>query len=229
MRVLTLDVGNTTVDACVFEEKELKHIGRLPHSEINKLSGDYELVFVSSVKRSLDEKLKRLFKDRVRFLKIEDIPIEVDYETPGTLGVDRVLFAYGVKEFYSQDAVLVMAGTALVVDLLLEGVFRGGFITIGLGLKLRTLSERAEGLPSLNPKPLNRIIGKSTEECLLGGTYLESRIFIEQTAERWSERFKRELPIYITGGEGRFFNDLGVYDPLILHRAMLRVVDFISS
>lgn len=224
MRVLTLDVGNTTVDACLFEGKEIRHLGRFPHSEIEKLPGDYDLVLVSSVRKSLNDKLRSLFRNKIRFLEIKDIPIEVDYDTPESLGVDRVLFAYGVKEFHSRNAVLVMAGTALVVDLLISGVFKGGFITAGLGLKLRVLSERAEGLPSLEPEPIDRLIGRSTKECLLAGPYLESRTFIEQTTKRWSEEFKKELPVYITGGEGKFFNDFGVYDPLILHRAMLKVV-----
>ena len=224
MKILTLDVGNTTVDACTFERGKLEHLGRFPHTEIGGLSGRYDLVVVSSVRSSLNEKLKATFRDRLRILKLEDIPIEINYETPKTLGIDRILLAYGVKELYAESAVLVSAGTALVVDLLLRGVFMGGFITAGLGLKLRTLSEKAEGLPNLEPEPLETPVGKSTRECLLGGTYLESLIFIKETVRRWREEFGEELPIFITGGEGRLFESFGVYDPLLLHRAMLRII-----
>ncbi|WP_457600413.1 type III pantothenate kinase [Hydrogenivirga sp.] len=224
MKLLTLDIGNTTVDACVFVGEEPKHLGRLPHTEVEKLSGEYDLVLVSSVRSVLNEKLSELFGKRVRFLKLKDVSIELDYETPETLGIDRVLFAYGVRELYSDNAVLVMAGTALVVDLLLGGVFRGGFITAGLGLKLRALSDRAEGLPALEPEPVDSILGRSTRECLLAGTYRESKVFIEETAKRWSEEYRTQLPIYITGGDGKFFKELGVYDPLILHRAMCRII-----
>ncbi|EDP76631.1 type III pantothenate kinase [Hydrogenivirga sp. 128-5-R1-1] len=224
MRVLTLDVGNTTVDACVFEGDKPKPMGRLPHGKLGELAGDYDLVVVSSVKESLNEEIMKVFGDRVRFVKVSDVPIEIDYETPETLGVDRVLFAYGVNDQISEDAVLVMAGTALVVDLLLDGVFRGGFITAGLGLKLKALSEKAEGLPDVKPERLETLLGKGTRECILGGTYLESLSFIKVTAERWVHEFKRELPIVITGGEGRLFEDMGIYDPLILHRAMLGII-----
>ena len=224
MRVLTLDVGNTTVDACVFEGDKPKPMGRLPHGRLGELAGDYDLVAISSVKESLNMEIRKVFGERVRFIKVPDVPMEIDYETPETLGVDRVLFAYGVKEHISEDAILVMAGTALVVDLLLGGVFRGGFITAGLGLKLKALSERAEGLPDLSPERMDTILGRSTRECILGGTYMESFSFVRSTAERWVQEFKRELPLVITGGEGRFFESLGVYDPLILHRAMLRII-----
>jgi len=224
MKVLTLDVGNTTVDACFFENGKPKHLGRLPHDRLRELKGNYDLVVVSSVRESLNRELKGMFGMKAKFLKVPDVPIEMDYETPKTLGVDRVLFAYGVKEYISESAVLVMAGTALVVDLLLGGVFRGGFITAGLGLKLKSLSEKAEGLPRLEPDRLEILLGKSTEECIRGGTYLESLSFIKNTAERWVKEFKRELPVVITGGEGKLFEGLGIYDPLILHRAMLRII-----
>ncbi len=224
MRILTLDIGNTTVDACIYEEGELRHIGRFPHAQIGKLSGEYDLVVASSVRKSLNEVLKRIFRSRVKILELEDIPLEADYGTPETLGVDRVLFAYGVKELYTESAILVSAGTALVVDLLLEGVFRGGFITAGLGLKLRTLSEKTEGLPNLEPEPLETFLGKSTRECLLGGVYTESLTFVEETVRRWNKELGRDLPVFITGGEGKFFEKLGTYDPLLLHRAMLRII-----
>jgi len=104
-----------------------------------------------------------LFGSRIRILRGEDIPLPVDYETPDTLGVDRKLFAFGAREFYTQDAVLVMAGTALVVDLLLEGVLRGGFITAGVSLKLKALSEYTEGIPLYSPAPSEEWIGRNTE------------------------------------------------------------------
>ncbi len=224
MRLLTLDVGNTTVDACLHEGGKIQPLGRFAHSDIERLLGNYDLVVVSSVKPSLNQELRFLFGERLKILKIEDIPLKIDYRTKETLGIDRVLLAYGVRELYSDSAVLVSAGTALVVDLLLDGVFMGGFITAGLGLKLRSLSERTEGLPDLEPSVLKVSVGKSTRECLLGGVFLESFCFIKETAERWRSETCKELPIFITGGEGFLFKELGVYDPLLLHRAMRRII-----
>lgn len=224
MRILTLDVGNTTVDACLFEGGDIRHLGRFLHSELRKLSGDYDLVAVSSVRRSLNEELRDIFPKKLKILSIQDIPMEIDYRTPETLGIDRLLLAYGVRELYSHSGVLVSAGTALVVDLLLDGVFKGGFITAGLGLKLRTLSEKTEGLPNLEPEPLDIPIGRSTKECLLAGTYLESLNFVKERLRSWREEFGRNLPLFITGGEGKLFESLGTYDPILLHRAILRLI-----
>ncbi|RLJ70166.1 type III pantothenate kinase [Hydrogenivirga caldilitoris] len=226
MKVLTLDVGNTTVDVCEFSEGSLNHLGRFGHDDIQKLRGYHDKVVALSVRPSVNRRLEETFGHKLKLLSLKDIPIEVDYETPETLGVDRVLFAYGVREFYSPDAVLVMAGTALVLDLLLEGTFKGGFITAGVRLKLSSLSERTEGIPPFEPEAIKLDIGRSTRDCVVGGVYRESRSFIEKTVEDWSIRFGKTFKVLITGGDGWLFEDLGVYDPLILHRAMVKIAGF---
>ncbi len=224
MRVLTVDVGNTTVDLCLFEEDTPRYIGRFDHSSGFSSLPEFDLAVVLSVKSSLNRELEARMHRKVVFISREDIPLESDYKTPQTLGTDRLLFAYGVREFYSKDAVLVSAGTALVVDLLLDGVFRGGFITAGLSSKLSCLSSKAEGIPSLTPEALSIAVGRATSECVLGGVYLESLTFVKETAKRWTEIYRRKLPIFLTGGDGYLFRELGVYDPLILHRAMHRII-----
>lgn len=224
LKLLTLDVGNTTIDACLFRGSECKHIGRIPHGEVDKLKGNYDTVAVVSVKPSLSPELERVFGKRLRILSLSDIPLDIDYETPETLGLDRVLFAYGVREFYSEDAVLLMVGTALVVDLMLKGRFLGGFITIGPKLKMGCLAEKAEGLREVELRRMDLLLGKNTEECVREGVLQESISFVERTASRWEEKFKRKLPVYVTGGDGKLFEDLGLYDPLILHRALHRII-----
>jgi len=224
MKLLTLDVGNTTVDACGFEGDRAVHLGRYPHGEIKRLRGEWERVVAVSVKPSLEGRLRELFGDRLTLLTLRDIPLRFVYDTPDTLGTDRLLFAFGVKELYTANAVLVMAGTALVVDLLLDGVFMGGFITAGVSLKLRALSEHTEGIPLYSPSPFEGVLGRSTPDCVVGGVYRESRAFIRESRDRWSEIYGRDLPVFITGGDCELFADLGTHDPLILHRAMRRII-----
>jgi len=224
MKLLTIDIGNTTVDVCLFRDEEPVYMGRFPPSRLPEFAESCDLAVASSVKTSLNRKLAELFGEKLRFLTLSDIPLEVRYRTPETLGVDRVLFAFGVRELYAQDAVLVMAGTALVVDLLLEGIFRGGFITAGVSLKLRALAEWTEGIPSYRPAPFRGARGKTTEECVVGGTYRESAAFVRETARLWSAQAGKKLPIFITGGDGALFKELGTYDPLILHRAMHKII-----
>ncbi len=222
--LLSLDIGNSTIDACLVRGEDLRYVGRFSHSEYEKLKELGDRAVAVSVRHSVLEKIRDIFGDRLRLIKTGDVPIESEYRTPETLGTDRLLIAYGVKELYSEDAVLLSVGTALVIDLMVEGVFKGGFITLGPLHKLRALSERAEGVPDMELKPCSYEVGKATQECVLGGVYLESRRFIETTARRWSEKAGKKLPIYITGGDGWLFEDLGTYDPLLIHRAIQRLI-----
>jgi type III pantothenate kinase len=224
MRVLTLDVGNTTVDACLWEEGRLVHLGRFRHLDPSLKEGKWDKVVVLSVRPSVNEDLFRAFGGTLKLITPEDIPVPVDYKTRETLGTDRVLFAYASKEFYSENALLVSAGTALVVDLLLDGVFRGGFITAGIGLKLRALHRSAEGIPDLRLRKLEVSLGRTTEECVVGGVLEEARAFVRETLGRWSRAYRRDLEVIVTGGDGWLLEDLGTYDPLILHRGMLRIL-----
>ncbi len=224
MRILTLDVGNTSVDACYFDGDKVFFMGKFAHNNIDTLEGNWDRVVAVSVKASLENTLRKVFGKKLKILKLEDIPLKVDYQSPETLGIDRVLFAYGVKEFFSESAILVMAGTALVVDLLFKGVFKGGFITAGLSLKLKALNQSTEGIPSYKPEILDTFLGRNTFECVMAGVYVESLSFIKEAVRRFSHITGLELPLFITGGDGKHFSSLGEYDPIILHKAMHRLV-----
>ncbi len=218
-KVLTLDVGNTTVDACLWEEGKLSWHRKLRHADIDILQGEEaERVLCSSVRPSVNENLAESLGERIRFIGLADVPIAVDYETKDTLGIDRVINAFGVRELYARDALIVSCGTATVIDLLKGGVFRGGFITAGIGMKLRALYESAEGLPMLEPESLNVSIGRSTREALLGGVLRETKALLRECKSLWGVK-----EVVITGGEGYLLEDMGVYDPLLSHRAMLKL------
>ncbi len=217
-KILTLDVGNTTVDVCLWEGNELIKRDKIPHGKVSSLTGSYEKVLCVSVKPSLRGLLTQTFGE-IRFLTLEDIPIGIDYRTKESLGIDRVINAFGVREIYSDSAVVVSCGTAVVVDLLEKGVFKGGFITAGVSLKLKALSQSTEGIPLLKPKSLEVNYGRTTEEAVLGGVIGEVKALIERCKKVWNLE-----ETIITGGEGKLFEDLGIYDELLTHRAMLKLI-----
>jgi len=37
------------------------------------------------------------------------------------------------------------------------------------------------------------------------------------------ESYQRDFKVILTGGDGWFLKDFGTYDPLLIHRAMLRL------
>ncbi|MEN3028908.1 MAG: type III pantothenate kinase [Aquificaceae bacterium] len=216
MKILTLDVGNTSIDACLFDGKLVylgKFLGELPYLEADR-------VLVSSVKPSLDELIRKRYPE-AKFVKPEEVPIETAFEGKEGVGVDRLLNLYGAVRLYGEDLVVVSAGTALVVDLCVDGVFQGGFITLGIGSGLQCLHQRAELIPEIRPRKLSLDIGTNTEGALLGGFINQALFFIRGCLKSWERKYGKKLKVLLTGGDGWLLEELGFYDPLLLHRAML--------
>ncbi len=224
-KLITIDIGNTSIDICEHEGENIRFIGKFEKVDdaLNILEGK-ERIIASSVRPSLREEFIKRLGNGIKFINPDNINIRVEYKSKESIGIDRVLFAYGVKKFYSDTALLVSVGTALVVDLLIEGVFKGGFITCGLRTKAKALHERAEQLPPVEPEIFTETIGTDTLSAIKGGIFLESLYFIKGVKERFENLYGKHLCVFITGGDGYLFKDMGLYDPFIIHRAMAEAV-----
>lgn len=225
MKVITLDVGNTSVDVCLFDGS-LEYIGKFKHYEIPLLKAD--LVLVSSVKPSANHLIKEKYP-HARFIRAEDVPIETAFEGKEKVGIDRLLNLYGAVKLYYKDVVVASFGTATVIDLVVNGVFQGGFITLGVGAGLECLSQKAELIPKLKLQKLSVQIGKDTKGAILGGFINQALHFLMGCLKTWSDIYKKDLKLLITGGDGWLFEELGLYDPLLIHRAMLVLSGFRSK
>ena len=222
MRLITLDAGNTSLDVVIWKHRTPEKHLKLRYEDLKSFKRIPLRGVGISVKPSVEGLISSKFP-RVKLLKKENIPVRVSYGTPQTLGIDRIALAYAVKEFYSENAVIVSCGTALFVDLLLEGEFQGGFITLGIGKKLSCILSLTEGIKNLHLEKISVDIGKSTKECVVGGVLKESEEFVKGAIRLWEEKFGKSFKVVITGGEGHLLEHLGIYDPLILHRGLRKL------
>ncbi|MGC8852757.1 MAG: type III pantothenate kinase, partial [Hydrogenobacter sp.] len=103
------------------------------------------------------------------------------------------------------------------------GVFEGGFISLGLSTKLQCLSQRAELIPSFDLKKVEVFLGKDTQSAVVGGVLKEAKSFIKTLLEELKNTYMKDLSLIITGGDGWIFEDMGIYDPLLIHKAILRI------
>ena len=113
--MILCDIGNTTYHFLV----DGKHKKYFLDEKVPKF--DEELYFVS-----VNEKgTKRLLKKNPQAKNIKDIlKFETIYQG---LGIDRA-----VACSFQQNAVIVDAGSAITVDIIENGVHKGGFILLGL-------------------------------------------------------------------------------------------------
>jgi type III pantothenate kinase len=185
---------------------QIDHVFSILESELL----ESQSIIACSVVGALTSLFKKKLKSRIKFVTIQDFPIgRVDYDTPETLGVDRVLACLGALALCSRnDVIVVDAGTAVTIDLMdKDGVFRGGVIAPGLSLFEKGLMEFAPELPQVPRSVPSQWPPKSTVQAVqwgLTGLYL-------QTITEFVGRFQQTHPeaqIWITGGDAQVLTQI---------------------
>lgn len=136
------------------------------------------------------------------------LPFALDYTTPRTLGTDRVAGVAGVvAQFGMCDALVIDAGTAITYDFLTsDGVFRGGAISPGIGMRFRSLHAFTARLPLCAPYDApDGLVGKDTRSAIaagvMNGVRAEADYFIDQFRQKHPQGI-----VVLTGGNYENFD-----------------------
>lgn len=214
-----VDIGNTFAKVGLFEGNELIEVNT--GLEIEALDDFLSLkkvkkAIISSVTRNQEE-LEAIF-EQVSFDKLilnpsTALPINKDYETPETLGSDRLAAAVGANFLYPDTNCLIIdMGTAIKYDYVSVdngiGTFRGGIISPGMRIRfesLHTFTKRlplvaAEGIPPGGAPPL---IGKNTKACIQSGVV--NGIIAEVNGMIENYRKSGKCQVILCGGDASFF------------------------
>lgn len=101
------------------------------------------------------------------------LPFTINYDKPKSLGMDRIAdFFYAYKKYPNNDCIIIDAGTAITIDLLITGgEFKGGFILPGPLTQLKSLYNNTSQLPLI--KDIRRTDKlyppQSTNNCIWDG------------------------------------------------------------
>ena len=213
---LVLDLGNTMgkIACCrgttVLEAASYEKIGSREINYFHIRYPDITGAIVSSVvndSREMIDYLGSLYSTCIELDHATPIPLKNTYETPETLGYDRIAAALGGHTIFPGKNVMVIdAGTAITYDLVTSsGVYLGGNISPGLEIRFKSLNRYTSKLPYLErPEALPPLLGKSTSEAIqsgiVNGSLLEMEGFIQVMKEKYSE-----LQVVITGGDAKYF------------------------
>lgn len=165
---------------------------------------------LSSVKPE-DKELNRFLENNFSFfLKLDHttrLPIANLYETPETLGEDRLAAAVGANELFPDQNLLVIdAGTAVTYDFVSDkNQFWGGNISPGLEMRFKALNQFTGRLPLVGPGDTFQQIGRNTVEAIRAGVQNGLIFEMEQTIERFNRNYQN-LQIIMTGGDSYFFD-----------------------
>lgn len=140
-------------------------------------------------------------------------PFALDVDSPESVGPDRLCAAAAIACEDVRDAVIIDAGTAVTVDILIGGTFAGGAIMPGIDMMFQSLSEGTSALPHIHidaDKSGGSIAvppGRDTVAAIRAGVLGAYRGGTEKLMNLSIERFVNLPPVFLTGGDAGLLID----------------------
>ncbi len=214
---LVIDVGNTLIKLAVFNSGSIQSKKTCIKKDflpaLAEISEKYPAIteaIVSSVALLTEHQLSKLQqKFKVTLLNHEtNVPFINKYETPNTLGMDRVALISAAAAQYKGGNVLVIdAGTCITYDLInSENEYLGGAISPGIALRYKSLHTFTEKLPLLDASLPKSLIGNSTAASIHSGVVTGVLNEIDGFIEAYKKKYSN-LTIILTGGDAHFLRD----------------------
>jgi len=214
--MIFIEIGNTSVKAARVIESGYKrlftigiHQTKKLDSELSKLR-DNERVVLSSVRKDVTQIVhKHLYRLKIyQITTAETGNVVLDYKTPETLGIDRVLACLGAAvNSKENDVIVVDAGTACTIDYMTKNyVYKGGVIMPGLELFKKSMRDFLPELPQVPAEIPASFPGGSTDESIRWGIYGGFINAVQSIVDRYQE-LGTKLAIYLTGGDGEFLSE----------------------
>ena len=210
---LCIDQGNsrTKVALMTDEGKMINYFiyKQFSSAEVERLFDLYDITdsIISSVvniEAAVVNTLSRRSHHFVLFDHNTPIPIVNRYDTPQTLGQDRLAAAVGAKSLCPGENLLIIdAGSAITYDFVSEkGEYLGGNIAPGIKMRFTILSRMTKKLPLVEAEEneLIPLFGKNTRDAIAAGVI--RGVAYEVKGYMRTLREKMETP----GDEGRSFS-----------------------
>ena len=217
---LVIDIGNTRVKSAVFKQDKLIEAWVWERSATMKNCADvlssYQVtaVMVASVGGDFKE-LHHFLKSSVPHYFVLNattlLPFTSRYDTPGSLGVDRIAVVAAAQYLYpSANCLVIDAGSCITYELITsEGIYLGGGISPGIQMRYNAMNTQTASLPLLSatdhtvfPIPT---IGTSTVSCMHSGVLLGVRHEIAG----WIAAIEADLEnltVILTGGDAKYLS-----------------------
>ncbi|MBI4721036.1 MAG: type III pantothenate kinase [Chitinivibrionia bacterium] len=132
-----------------------------------------------------------------------ELPFAVGVRDPARVGSDRLAAAAGAAGHVKSGAIIIDIGSAITVDLLSEGIFKGGIIMAGPGLSLRALGEHTARLPMLSlpasKSPFAAGLEETAQSMVLGAG-IGALGAVKEAVREIERRENRRMTVYVTGG-----------------------------
>ena len=218
------DIGNTEVKICFIDNNFIiKKKINIKTNEINKskIKNNFKFflknkkkiknIIFSSVVPSVYKQFASFFKSslqikivEIKKLKLKKlIDIRVNRKQVGSDRLANSIAAIDKKNNY----IIIDFGTATTFDVLIGKNYKGGIISPGINLSLKTLSNKASLIPKINLKRMSKVIGKDTKSAVRSGFFWGYAGLIDNVINLIKKETKKSFDVVITGGFSKLFKN----------------------
>ena len=213
-RSLVIDAGNTRIKAAVFHAADLEEVHSFSKEQLNELKAFIQQhghlpAIIASVKADKDTRwLKQLAPKALLFKTTMRLPLKIAYDTPETLGADRLCNAIAAFAATESACLVVDIGTCVKYDLTDDsGTYLGGAISPGMSMRFQAMHTFTGKLPLIEDSFVPAVLGKNTLDAMRSGVMHGILNEISGFIASYRTQFPR-LRIFLTGGDAQNF-DLG--------------------
>lgn len=212
---LIIDIGNSRAKVVVMDGDTLinEYVAEgFSSSLFDEIMASYPTISCAIIAstRGDEEATKEIVAKRLSKVVIfkpatTPIPLENHYHTPETLGADRLAAAVGAQAMHPNcDIMIVDFGTAITIDFVEGGAFKGGNISPGVTTRFRALADYTARLPRCYATDEVLDYGRTTNEAIEQGVMRG----VEHEIRGYTEAFLQkngEKCIIFTGGDAKYF------------------------
>jgi len=213
--VLVVDVGNSRVKAAVFEGGVLVEAFAFDRNEavsfVEALRKNYPrirtLVHAGVAPMDFTPFVNRFPNLEMAAIGREGrFPFVNRYQTPETLGLDRMVLASGaVLAFPKKNRLVIDAGTCITFEVVTaDDEYLGGAIAPGIRMRYKAMNEFTAALPLLEPAwPEDRLTGGATASSMHVGAAVGAVREVASYIEEYEKKHDNFI-IILTGGDTDF-------------------------
>ena len=222
---LVLDAGNTTLSRALFSD-DLISPERIRSSDI-QTTKDIETIVEDALAKNdgiISDIVVCAGVSRIRALIYDyastgKMPVhfvygsnlcgaKISYDTPETLGPDRVANAIAAQNIYGKNVIIVDCGTAITIDAIdSKGFFIGGTIAPGIETQRNALTLHAPALPEVDLTLPKDILGTNTIDCIRSGILFGSGALIDNVVSKIAKKNGFDTFV-LTGGNAHLLKDI---------------------
>jgi type III pantothenate kinase len=221
--LLTIDIGNTNITLGVYQADQLGPRWRISTNH-HRMPDEYGLQIDGLLRH------EHLTPDQISGICLASVvppltsifiqacqeylgqnPLVVDagiktgvrilYDTPRSVGADRIVDAAAVQQLYGGPACVVDFGTGTTFDAITtEGDYLGGAIAPGIGIAAEALFQRAAKLPRVDLTTPPSVIGRNTSHSMQSGLIYGYVGLVEGMVIRFRKELGPEMKVIATGG-----------------------------